>query len=87
MFSLPFKVWCSGGRHVGFDLGEPRAPQAQILSMGTVAWPLGLGRAGRCYILALGDLCEGPMPETKNFIPRSPWERSRTNLPSSCLEL
>lgn len=44
MFSLPLKVWCSSNGYDGFDVGEPRAPQAWVLSMGAMTFPLGLGR-------------------------------------------
>lgn len=44
MFSLQLKVWCSGNGYDDFDLGEPRAPQAWVPSVGAEALPLGLGR-------------------------------------------
>lgn len=77
MSSLQLMVWCSGSRL--FDLGEPRAPQAQILSVGAIAWPLGRGDA---IFFSWGSV-RGPMPGALKFIPGSPWERPRTNFPSS----
>lgn len=45
MSSLQLIAWSGALAVDALNLGEPRAPQAQILSVGAIAWPLGRGDA------------------------------------------